>query len=119
MLRGKEETVPYNPKPVDTSDVTLADDILELTELLARNTHEVWAQKRMADGWTWGAARDDGAKKHPCLLSYDELPDSEREYDRSTALETLKLIQALGYCITRASSSTASSQKSADNLQEY
>ena len=108
----------YTPKPIDTSEVSLAPEILELTELLAKNTHEIWAKRRINDGWTWGPARDDGAKKHPCLLSYDELPESEREYDRDTALETLKLIQTLGYCIARVRSSAASSQESGDNSQE-
>lgn len=108
----------YTPKPIDTSNVILADDIIELTEHLARNTHEVWAQRRQADGWSWGASRDDQAKKHPCLVSYDELPDSEREYDRNTALETLKLIQTLGYCITKEPSEAASSRESANDPRE-
>ena len=29
--------------------------------------------------WTWGPVRDDAAKKHPCLVPYDELPESEKE----------------------------------------
>ena len=35
------------------------------------------------------------------LVPYDELPESEKEYDRNTAIETLKLIIKLGYKITR------------------
>lgn len=41
----------YEPKPIDTSDVTLAEDLRRLTELLAKNTHDIWAQKRIAGGW--------------------------------------------------------------------
>lgn len=40
-------------------------------------------------------------KTTPCLVPYDELPESEKEYDRNTAIETLKLIIKLGYKITR------------------
>jgi hypothetical protein len=94
--------VQYNPKPIPTVGVELDADIVELTELLARNTHEIWAKQRLADGWTYGPRRDDAAKKHPCLLPYDELPDCEKEYDRKTAMETLKAILTLGYRIKKS-----------------
>jgi ryanodine receptor 2 len=87
----------YIPAPVDTEHVRLTDDIRELTELLAKNTHEVWARQRLADGWRYGPTRDDVRKEHPCLVPYEELSDAEKEYDRRTAVETLKLIVALGY----------------------
>lgn len=91
----------YTPKPIDTSDVKLSRDILALSELLAKNTHEVWAENRIKDGWSYGEARDDAEKKHPCLVEYEELAESEKEYDRSTAIETLKLIEKLGYKIRK------------------
>lgn len=91
----------YTPKPVDTSDVTLSKDLLELTEKLAENTHDVWAVGRIKQGWKYGIERNDEKKETPCLLPYDQLPDSEKEYDRQTALETLKLIVKLGYKIER------------------
>ena len=92
----------YNPKPVDTSDVVLDSEILELCELIAENTHEVWAEGRIKDGWSFGEKRDDEKKLHPCLIPYGELPESEKEYDRNTSMETLKLIIKLGYRITKA-----------------
>lgn len=92
----------YVPKPLDTSQVTLSTDILELREALARNAHEVWAQERIAQGWTWGEKRDDEKKLHPCLVPYEDLPDSEKTYDRNTAMETLKAICASGYRIVPA-----------------
>jgi hypothetical protein len=91
----------YKPKPIDTSDVILTDDITELCELIAKNTHDVWAENRIKDGWTYGEARDDVKKQHPCLIPYEELSDSEKEYDRSTSMETLKLITKLGYKIVK------------------
>jgi hypothetical protein len=95
--------VPYSPKPIDTSHVILARDLRELTELLARNTHDVWASRRMAEGWVCGACRDDARQIHPNLVPYDELPESEREYDRATAMEALRVISALGYSIEKKS----------------
>lgn len=90
---------PWTPRPADTSAVEVPPAIAALTESLARNTHENWAAQRLADGWRHGPARDDARKEHPCLVPYDELPEAEREYDRRTALETVRLILALGYRI--------------------
>lgn len=92
----------YTPRPIDTSDVVLSDDLLALTEKLASNTHDVWAITRINSGWTHGYQRDDNQKKTPCLVPYFQLPESEKEYDRNTALETLKLIIKLGYKIEKA-----------------
>jgi ryanodine receptor 2 len=89
----------YEPRPIPTADIALPASLLELTERLAENTHEVWAKRRLADGWTYGPRRDDGAKSHPCLVPYAELPESEKDYDRATAMETLKAILSLGYRI--------------------
>ena len=91
----------YKPEPIDTSDIVLNDDIMELCELLSRNTHEVWSESRIKDGWSYGAERNDTEKLHPCLIPYEELPESEKEYDRNTSLQTLKLIVKLGYRIEK------------------
>jgi hypothetical protein len=87
----------YQPNPIDTSRVTLPSEVSELTELLARNAHDVWARQRIADGWRWGPARDDSRKEHPGLVPYAELTESEKELDRHTAMETLRVILALGF----------------------
>ena len=91
----------YTPQPIDTSRVELSPEIRQLTEQLAENTHDHWAQQRLADGWTYGPQRDDAQKKHPCLVPYADLPDSEKVYDRKSAMETLKAIMALGYRIEK------------------
>ena len=89
----------YTPAPLDTRDVELPKELDGLIEEMARNVHDVWAQGRIAEGWTYGKQRDDKQKTHPCLVSYDEVPDAEREYDRQTAVQTLKLILKLGFKI--------------------
>ena len=93
----------YIPKPVSTEDVELSKNILKLSELIAKNVHEVWADSRMSEGWTYGKERNDALKQHPCLIPYDELPEIEKDYDRNTAMQTLKLIQKLGYTIKKGS----------------
>ena len=89
----------YTPKPIDTSDVQLPAEMNQLVEQLARNVHDNWAIGRIKEGWTYGTQRDDKNKKHPCLVDYDDLPENEKEYDRSTAVETIKLILKLGWRI--------------------
>lgn len=91
----------YKPAPIDTSNVILSDELLELTEKLAENVHETWSAGRIADGWTFGKIRDDERKTTPCLVPYRELSESEKKYDRDTAIETLKLIVAFGYKIEK------------------
>ena len=90
----------YKPEPIDTSDVTLPSSLTPLVEALAENVHDIWAKGRLEAGWTYGSLRDDTQKQHPCLIPYEQLPESEKEYDRNTAISTLKLICKMGYVIT-------------------
>ena len=92
----------YIPMPIDTADVEIGQDILELAELLARNTHEVWAANKIREGWKYGPVLDRDARTHPSLVAYEELPESEKDYDRRTSQETLKVLIRLGYQIERA-----------------
>lgn len=91
----------YNPKPMNTENVELPQSLWQLTEQIAENVHENWARSRMDQGWVYGPARNDAEKTHPCLVPYDQLSEVEKEYDRQTAMETLKLIVALGYTIEK------------------
>ncbi len=91
----------YIPQPIDTKEVVLPVELTELVEAMAKNVHEVWAETRIAQGWSYGPERNDQLKHHPCLIPYEELPEEEREYDRNTAIGTLKLIQKLGFKISR------------------
>ena len=68
---------------------------------MSKNVHEVWAQTRMKDGWTYGEERNDAERKHPCLVPYEELSEEEKEYERNTSQETLKLIIKLGFKMTK------------------
>lgn len=91
----------YIPQPIETSAIQLPQELNPLVEQMAKNVHEVWATGRIADGWTYGEKRDDEAKTHPCLVPYEELPESEKEYDRHTAISTLKFILAQGFIIRK------------------
>ena len=95
------KTKKYIPQPIDTTDVELPKELEMLVEQMSKNVHEVWSETRISQGWQYGEQRNDEQKTHPCLVPYEELPESEKEYDRNTSIETLKLIMKLGFKITR------------------
>ena len=91
----------YTPQPIDTADVRLPEELELLVEQMSKNVHDVWSEARIQQGWTYGEQRNDELKTHPCLIPYEELPESEKEYDRNTSIGTLKLIMKLGFKISR------------------
>ena len=91
----------YTPQPIDTSQVELPAELMALAEDIAHNVHEVWAKGRMDEGWSYGPQRDDEQRLHPGLVSYEELTEAERDYDRRTAMQTLRLITQLGFKISK------------------
>ncbi len=94
-------TSTYTPSPVDTSTVSVPEELLGLVESFAKNTHENWSLARIKQGWVYGNVRDEVKKRHPDLVPYEELTDDEKWYDRNTAMETLKLTLVLGYDIVK------------------
>ena len=101
MVRVLQSVEDYEPQPVNLDRIQLTDDLSELREAIAENAHDVWAAARMKEGWSYGPARDDVHKKHPDLIPYSSLPDSEKEYDRRMAMDTIKLVRKLGFDIVK------------------
>lgn len=90
----------YQPKPINTTAVRLPPDIIALTERLAEHIHDVWSQRKIREGWQLGPT-DPETKKHASLISYQELSESEKDYDRATAMEAIRALYALGYKVSR------------------
>lgn len=99
MVSATKSLNGYNPQPINVEDISLDADLVDLTEAIAENAHDIWARARMDEGWTYGPVRDDARKQHPDLVPYAQLPDSEKEYDRLMAMNTLRLVRRLGYDI--------------------
>lgn len=99
MIKIANEVAGYNPQPINVEDIDLDADLEDLTEAIAENAHDIWARARMDEGWTYGPVRDDTKKQHPDLVPYAQLPDSEKEYDRIMAMNTLRLVRRLGFHI--------------------
>ena len=91
----------YKPNPINTSEIVLPEELVELTDLLAKNVHDVWAVGRISEGWKYGEKKDSEKMETPLLIPYEDLTDDEKAYDRNTSLETLKLIIKLGYQISK------------------
>ena len=101
LARVKVPDLDYNPRPIDLEDVELSTDLIELREAIAENAHQVWADQRQEEGWTYGPQRDDEKKETPDMVPYSMLPYSEKEYDRRMAFDTIKLMKKLGYSIIK------------------
>lgn len=91
----------YIPQPIDTTDVKLPGELEQLVEQMSKNVHEIWAESRISQGWTYDEQRNDKHKTHPCLVPYEDLPEVEKDYDRNTAVGTIKLILKLGFKILK------------------
>lgn len=91
----------YQPNPISTNEIELNNDMMELAEKLAENAHDIWAIGRIKENWKYGTIRDDNKKTTPDLVPYHDLSESEKNYDRNNAIETLKLIQKLGFTISK------------------
>ncbi len=101
LVSAAIDSLVYDPKPIDLTDVLLDDDLLDLTEAIAENTHEVWACERKKEGWNYGPERNDALKQNPDMVPYSDLPESEKEYDRKTAFDALRLAKKLGFNVSR------------------
>ncbi|CAH0484985.1 unnamed protein product [Peronospora farinosa] len=101
----------YVPKPIPTDDVKVPPHLRSVIELLAENTHEVWAQMRMEQGWKFGPRRDDAKREHNGLVPYIYLNQDEKQMDRNTAMQTVKLILRLGFNFTHKDQRARSGKK--------
>lgn len=99
----------YSPNPIPVAHVSDTPQLSELIERLSANTHEVWAQKRMQEGWSYGETKDAALKKTPFLVPYEELPETERETDRVIVRMALKTAIAEGWRIDPPTELTAQS----------
>ena len=87
----------YTPHPIDLSDLTLSDELRSDAELIAKNIHDVWAYNRMQQGWGYGDVLNETRKQHPCMVEYEALPEVEKDIDRATVIQTIKMLLHLGY----------------------
>lgn len=112
MVQVLQSVSEYEPHPIDVDAVPLDGDLVVLQEAIAENAHNVWAQARIRQGWTYGREWDDTKKHDPSLVPFTSLPDSERDYDRLTAFNTIKLVKKLGFDIVKRKKYFSNDRKS-------
>lgn len=91
----------YKPKPMDLSGIRLSSSLENDIETIAQNIHETWAQERKIRGWEYGENFDETNKKHPCMIEYDKLSEIEKDIDRATVIQTIKMLLLMGYTIDK------------------
>lgn len=101
MIKVLHSVEDYEPHPIDVDSIPLNGDLEQLQDAIAENAHNVWAKARIKEGWTYGKEFDDKKKEDPTIMPYTALPDSEKEYDRLTAFNTIKLVKKLGFDIIK------------------
>lgn len=96
---GKGGALQYRPSPMELDRIKLPAGWESIREAAARAVHDAWMQQRKEDGWEEGEQRDDGLRTNPCMIAYDQLPDSDKAYDIATAEVTMKSVIAFGYVV--------------------
>ena len=98
--------VPLDPDRYGLTELELSS---ELIEELAEAEHERWARDLKADGWaSTDGSNDPDRKLHPLLVSWEVLPDEEKQKDRASITELPTMLEAAGYMILPADEAGAS-----------
>lgn len=91
----------YHPNPIDLSHIELSQELQADLETISKNIHETWAFQRLQEGWGYGDVTDEARRMHPCMVEYEALPEVEKDVDRATVTQTIKMLLHLGYRISK------------------
>ena len=70
-------------------------------EKMASLEHTLWCQNKELEGWKFGNSKDNRKKTHPALISWDKLPEIEKEKDRRTIKEIPNFLSKIGFQIDK------------------
>jgi hypothetical protein len=73
----------------------------EEVDWLAEREHERWMRERRAQGWTYGAVRDNARKLHPAMVPWDDLDEEDKDKDRNAIRATPAILRDAGFQILR------------------
>jgi ppGpp synthetase/RelA/SpoT-type nucleotidyltranferase/Flp pilus assembly protein TadD len=73
----------------------------EEIEIMAEMEHGRWNVERLLGGWRWGPKKDPEKKVSPYLVSWQELPDDIRDWDRKTVAAIPEFLARLGLEVYR------------------
>ena len=89
----------YKPHPIDLSGIELGEKLSNDIEVISKNIHETWAEQRTRAGWVYGSVNNFEKKTHSSLVEYEALSEAEKDVDRATVTQTIKMLLWLGYKI--------------------
>lgn len=72
---GNPDQPQYNPQPINTSMISLDNDLNSIVQKFSEHYHDAWASRKMETGWTYGDVWCDSQKTHPRLKPYPMLND--------------------------------------------
>jgi hypothetical protein len=75
------------------------DDPQDEVSLMARMEHDSWCQRKMEQGWRYGPEKDPARKTNPSLISWDELPEVEKEKNKAYIRDLPRLLARAGFQI--------------------
>jgi hypothetical protein len=70
-------------------------------ERLAQAEHRRWVAQRREAGWTYAAVRDNRRKRHPMIIRWQKLPESERDKDRDAVRHIPDVLARVGLRVVR------------------
>jgi hypothetical protein len=73
----------------------------EIVEKYAIAEHDDWMRGKERFGWVYNPVRNDALKHHDCLLNWENLPQVQREKDRNTARNVVRLAAVAGMKVVR------------------
>ncbi|KAJ8665342.1 hypothetical protein QAD02_007004, partial [Eretmocerus hayati] len=102
---------PYNPQPINTTSISLDNDLNVIVQKFSEHYHDAWASRKLENGWTYGDQWSDANKTHPRLKPYNMLNDYERERYKEPVRESLKALLAIGWSVEHAEVDVATSSR--------
>lgn len=89
---GKLAQIGCTVHPVRKGTANLLRLKAKEVETLAEMEHARWNVERLKDGWHWGPEKDVDAKLSPYLVSWQDLPEDVRKWDRQAVRAIPKLL---------------------------
>lgn len=70
-------------------------------EMMAEMEHGRWNAERLSAGWKWGKEKDANKKVSPYLVSWSELPEKQKVWDRNMVRGIPEYLAAVGLEVYR------------------
>lgn len=80
---GDFSQVDFNDAPEWQRESSL-NGVLKVWEdptMTPERIHEEWVKDKLAAGWVYGEVKNAEKKTHPCLVPYNQLPETQRRKD--------------------------------------